>query len=286
LLLLTVTYHDPTQTAEIANQWAELFVTKVNEIYGNTGGEQLVFFEAQFLDAETELDAAEQALIDFQAQNQAVILENRLNALRQAQANQLEKRQQIAMILQDTAGLLEQLEQGGAANVGFSDRLTAFLLQVRAFGGGGDAVQIQVDTSQLEGISREEQIAALAGLQSALTAQLDEVSAALEELEPQILDVQQQKQEADTEASRLERNQTVAEETYTALARKVEEERITSQDTGSGVKLVGKTAVPEEPVGPRKLVNAVVAGMLGGMAAVMAILFGQWRYEYNNVETR
>jgi capsular polysaccharide biosynthesis protein len=44
LLRLTVTYHDPEQTAEIANRWAELFVTRVNEIYGSTGGDQLFFF--------------------------------------------------------------------------------------------------------------------------------------------------------------------------------------------------------------------------------------------------
>ena len=291
LLRLTVTYHDPEQTAEIANRWAELFVTRVNEIYGSTGGDQLFFFEAQLADAETELNATEQALIEFQSRNRALILENRLSALRQAQANQLEKQQQIASILQDTTGLLEQLGEGTTEEAaGYSDQLTALLLQVRAFGGSGDggdtAVpwQIQVDTSQLERISREEQIAGLTGLQAALMAQLAGINAALEELEPQILEIQQQKQEADTESSRLTRNQTVAEETYTALARKVEEERITSQDTGSGVKLVGKTAVPEEPVSPRKLINAIVAGMLGAMVAVIVILFRQWQYD-NRVET-
>jgi uncharacterized protein involved in exopolysaccharide biosynthesis len=282
LLRLTVTYHDPEQTAGIANRWAELFVTRVNEIYGNTGGDQLAFFEAQLADAETELTATEQALIEFQARNRAVILGNRLDALQQAQANQLEKQQQIASILQDTTSLLEQLEQGEAAEAGYSDQLTALLLQVRAFGGSGDGEntavpwQIQVDTSQLERVGREEQIAGLTGLHAALVAQLAGINAALEELEPQILEIQQQKQEVDTEASRLTRTQTVAEETYTALARKVEEERITSQDTGSGVKLVGRTAVPEEPVSPRKLINAIVAGMLGGGLAIIVILFRQW----------
>ncbi len=272
LLRLTVTYGDPEKTAVIANLWADLFVTKVNQIYGNQGGEQLAFFQTQLVDAELELTAAEDALIEFQSRNRSTILNNQLQSLQQTQANQLNKQEQIESITQDIDSLMLELENGAEATS--VDSLTALLLQMRAFGGGETAVpwQIQLDTTQTEEMSLSEQIAMLEGLQGALSTQLIAVEKTLGELEPQILALQQSKQEAETENNRLTRHHTLAQDTYSALASKVEEERITSQDINSGVKLVGKTAVPEEPVGARRLLISLLAVILGGMMVITIIV--------------
>ena len=95
--------------SEITNRWAELFVVRANEVFGSQGDEQLGFFEDQLVGAAQELQQAEQNLIDFQARNRSMILENELLALQQTQADQLAKQRQIALILQDAEGLHEQL---------------------------------------------------------------------------------------------------------------------------------------------------------------------------------
>lgn len=274
LLHLTVTYGDPAKTSEIANLWADLFVTRVNQIYGSQGGEQLAFFQEQLVDAEAELVAAEESLIEFQARNRSTILGNQLQALQQTQSNQLQKQEQIESIIQDIESLLVQLEDGNeSASV---DRLTTLLLQVRAFG-GETAVpwQLQLDTTQTDALSASEQAAVLAGLQAALTAQLTAVETSLTEIEPQLLAVQQSKQEVNTENERLLRDHTLAEQTYSALASKVAEERITSQDVTSGVKLVGKTAVPQKPTGSF-LLPILIAAIMGGGVAILIILGNKW----------
>ena len=143
-------------------------------------------------------------------------------------------------------------------------------------GGAQTAVmpwQIQVDATQANDRTPSEQAAALAGLQSTLSSQLQAVNSTLTDLEPQTLAVQQSKQEAETENARLVRNYTLAEETYSALASKVEEERITSQDVNSGVKLVGKTAVPSEPTKPSLFLNVLVAMMLGFAVGIVFVFY-------------
>ena len=282
ILHLTVTNGDPEETSKIANLWAELFVAKANQIYGNTGGEQLAFFQSQLDDAEVELTVAEEALIEFQAHNQSLILENQLEVLQQTQSSQLNKHQQIESILQDIQGLLAQSEVGSDYDV----QLATVLLQVRAFGGGqsqrGEETtavvpwQIQVDTTQTSDMSPFEQSAMLKGLQSVLSAQVEAVEATVSDLEPQILEVQQLKQAAETENGRLFRNYRLAEDTYTAVASKVEEERITSQDVNSGVKLVGRTAVPDEPTNIGSLMLAIIGAIAGGIVAVFGITAVFW----------
>jgi uncharacterized protein involved in exopolysaccharide biosynthesis len=113
-------------------------------------------------------------------------------------------------------------------------------------------------------------------LKETLQAQSKQLEARLADLEPQLFSVQQEWQEANAEYLRLTRNFTVAEETYTTLARTVDEKRISSQDTTTGLKLASKTAVPEYPSGPRKTVVAIGAGLAGATLAVLSILLVLW----------
>jgi hypothetical protein len=48
----------------------------------------------------------------------------------------------------------------------------------------------------------------------------------------------------------MQRNVELAIDTHTALARTVEEKRITSQENNAGVRLVSRSLPPTAPVGP------------------------------------
>ncbi len=88
--------------------------------------------------------------------------------------------------------------------------------------------------------------------------------------------MQKEKQEGDAEGARLSRDLTVAEETYTALAHKVEEEKITSQNTGSGVRMASKSAVPMNQVNPQTRLIVFIAIGVGLLLGLVIALASEW----------
>jgi uncharacterized protein involved in exopolysaccharide biosynthesis len=280
LLKLTVRNASPETASVIANSWAELFVSWANRTYGDSGEDQLEFFEQRLEDAAVELQEAEQTLVEFQGQNRSVILENELQALQQTHADLLAKQGEINLLFQDIESLLALSQSSSATgSLGTADPFTALVLKLRAFGGPPGAAeetfpwQLQVNTEALAGGDQEQQIR---NLQEALEIQVQRVETALAEIEPEILAVQKERQEADATESLMLRNVLVAEDTHTALARTVEEKRITSEDTNAGVNLVSRSVVPTAPVGPRKTMNSVAAAAGTVFLTVLVIILATW----------
>ena len=135
---------------------------------------------------------------------------------------------------------------------------------------------------QLDGISGfsgttvDEQVVILDDLQETVTSRLVIVETELVEMEPQLLELQEDLQEAEAEYNRLQLNRDVAQETYRSLARKVDEERITSNDMTRGIRLASNAAVPERPEGPRKLFIMAIAGVIAAVIAIAVLVFYQW----------
>jgi len=288
IINLTVKHTDPAVAAGMVNAWAEQFVIWANEIYGYQGDEQLVFFEARLLEAAGQLEAAEQTLVDFQSDNRITILENELLAAQQTQADYLAKRRQTELILQDVDSLLPQLQNGSLTDPIAGQRLTSILLQVRALGGvSGDEVppfQLQLNLDGQADTNGADNRETIIQLRDMLVAQSGQIEERLTSLEPQILALQQEKYQMEVLNNRLNRDLEVAEETYTTLARTVDEKRITSEDTTSGVKLAAKAPVPERPVGPNLVLNAIVAGMAGILLSIFAVILMYWWRDDGAVE--
>lgn len=280
IIKLTVEYKNPEIAAEMANTWAELFVKLANEIYGYQGDEQLVFFETRLSEAADQLETTEQALIDFQTDNRISILANELSAAQQTQADYLAKQRQTELILQDVESLIPQARGGNLTDPIAIERLASILLQVRALGGvpgvGAAPLQIQLALESPTDASGTGNRETILQLRDMLVAQGSQIEERLTSLEPLILSLQQEKYQLEVLNNRLNRDLEVAEETYTTLARTVDEKRITSEDTTSGVKLASKTAVPERPSGPNVILNAIVAGMAGIFLSIVAIILMQW----------
>jgi len=275
---LTVRARDPQEAARIANLWAEIFVTHANRIYG-ASEEELQRLEGQLAQAQAALEAAEQALIEFQARNQASILEARLDSLKSDQDHYLADQRAITYILQDIQALREQLaRQPGERPASLADDLTALFLQLKAFNAQASApIQLQVNSAEsLSNKSIGETMALLNDIARALEAKSVEIKQRLEELQPQILSLQRQLQEIYTESDRLTRQRDLAKETYTALARKVQEMRIAVQGAQRTAELGSWAAAPEEPASPRKLLNTAVAGTLGLMLSTMGAFAAEW----------
>jgi len=284
VVYLLVRHGDPETAAEVANAWATLFVAWAGDIYGTGDGEQLAFYENQLDQVEAELEAAEEALIAFEARNRSSILGNQLSALQDTQTRYLNQERSIRFLLQDMRDLRDQLANeapGGAVSI--ADQLAAVSLQLQAFNAseGQPPLMLQTDAElDLTGKSRQEQVSYLENLIATMGTRLDEIDSNLNELEPQIMALQAEKEAVDVERARLNRDQTVAAETHEALARKVAEERIVAESTDQGVRLASQAAVPVSPAGPGWLSLTVISGMLGltvGVTSVLALIW--WRGE-------
>ncbi|MCK4316863.1 MAG: hypothetical protein KAX24_13940, partial [Anaerolineae bacterium] len=276
LVVLKVRSRSPDDAAAIANLWADRFTTLGNGIYGGTE-KDVAFFEEQGNQARQVLDRADAALIEFQARNQSSIVNAQLSSYRQTQADYLADQRAIAYIVQDIRGLRGQLaQQPGDQPASLADDLTALFLQVKAFG-ASTPIQLQVNSAaSFSNKSLAEQIAFLDDLVVTLEAKSSEINGRLAELEPQILALQQRRQEINVESDLLTSARDLAHETYMTLARKLEEARIAAHDTSGEVRLASQAAAPERPVSPRKMLNTAVAGALGLMLGVFGAFAVEW----------
>ena len=283
LVRLIARHGDPQVAADLANNWASLFTQWANQVYGSQDDQQLAFFEAQLETSREELTAAEERVIEFQAQNRSGILLNQLTALQETQTKYLVERRELSSLLQDIQTLQNQLaNQSGSGTASFADQLSSLVLQLRAYSGTPETplYQLQLDTAEsISNRSRAEQVEYLQGLASAVESRVTQVDEQLEELEPQIMEVQRQKEEADVELMRLTRERDVADTTYLALATKVEEERSAAEGASQGVRLASTSAVPERSVASNRLLYTVGAAALGGIIAVAVISGTVWARE-------
>lgn len=261
LLRLTAQYDDAQTAADIANTWAALFVPWVNNTYGVINDQRLRFFEMQLSNVTNDVEQAELELITFQATNRAVLLQNSLNSHTDTLANLLDEQQILILLLRDTEQLKMQLTSFGENDeVNLAYQLTALNLQLRTFNAEiPTGVQLQLEPeATLTGNNREEQLNFLNTLQNSLIERQTQIEGELTTLEPKILTLQQELQTAVTEEQRLQRSLTKVQETYTALARRVDAERISTNDTSGGVSLASNSAKPQKPVAPRIFVNVIV----------------------------
>jgi polysaccharide biosynthesis transport protein len=280
LVVLTVTSQSPVDAAAIANVWAGQLVQRGRQLYGQDEAD-VAFFEDRVQESQQALAEAESALVDFQARNQAGIVAAQLESLQQAQMDYLEQQRTVAYVIQDVQGLRAQLSgQTGNQAASLADNLTALLLQIKAFNAQTSTpVQLQVDgNAGFSGTSPAQQRAFLDGLATTLEAKAVEIGGSLSRLEPQILTAQRDLQAMTVESDALTRSRDLARDTYMTLARKLEEARISSQEANGALHVGSQAAIPERPVGPRRLFNTAVAGLAAGLVGIIgAFVIEYWR---------
>jgi len=272
LVRLAATGTDPNQAQAIVNAWAALYVAYANELYQQQSN-SVTFFEAQVAEASQELEKAEQALIDFQARNPINVVEAQLESKQMALSDYLAADRTISLIIQDARSLQQQLaQQDDNAPVTLADELAALYLQVDALNAQASVpIQLQIGGSgSLASRTVSEQVALLDALINALQDKAIEIRREIDALEPEILELQEAQQAAQVELDGLTRIRDVADDTYSTLARKLDEVNVAAQDESGEVRLASQAAVPTDPVSPRKALNTVFGGLLGLMVGIAA----------------
>jgi succinoglycan biosynthesis transport protein ExoP len=275
LLRLSVRHRDAATAMWMVNTWAELFVAQTNEVLGDQGSQQLLFYEEQRDSAQQKLAAAEQTLAGFQASNRIGVAQVELTATQNSLAAYLEEQRKIELLQRDRAALRAQLaaQEGDALA---ADQLALSLLYLRAFGDEGTPLELQWNEGG-EAVSREQLITTLDVMEVTLQGSAETIESQFAASEPRLLALQAEVQRLAAEEERLRQEVTLAMETYTALARQVTEESITSQDTSRGLRIASQAILPDEPVAPRPALNGVLAAVVALAGLVGLTLFRQWR---------
>lgn len=279
LIQLTVKTPDPELSVQIANRWVNIFVVSANRIYGATDGDQLPFFEAQFVDAKNNLDSAHNALIEFQSRNLERILVSRQQSLEVSLSNLYTRQQEIGMLQRDIQTLIDQLGQQPATQTASqSVELSVLLLQTRAFSVRQTTYSLQF---QISGASETtstlgDLIRQLNGLLEAMQGQLADLELEINQLEPLITETQRQLEEATSEKDSLNSQLRLAQETYQVVGRKVDETRISSQDTSGQVKVASYAHPKDEPAGPGRVLIVAVAGVAAFVLTTVVVLVLEW----------
>ena len=284
LVLLTVRSRDPVLSEQIANQWVDIFELNANQVYSTQDQSQITFFQTQLEDARLELDKANTAMVDFQARNRENILNDRLTALQNSLAVLLEDQQSSGVLLDDISSLISQFESQAASQpASQSMQYSVLLLQNRAYSEAGpdggtstNGFQVQLTNNPEGAPTVQNQIQQLQALQSVIEDQLANLNQQINDLEPQITDTQRDLQLAVSEKDDLTRTLNIAQETYTTLARKVEETRIASQDTSGAVRLASYSLANDKPAGTGRLIITAAAGAAGFFLSVVIILMFYW----------
>jgi uncharacterized protein involved in exopolysaccharide biosynthesis len=282
ILKLIVTTENPDDSASLANQWAEELIAKANAIYFSQD-QQLIFLEDQLTNAKNDLNQADKALVNFQAQNQLNILTNQLNSVLQNQRDYLALQRNIAYLDNSLQGLRSQLVSNPSDKATIADQLSALLLQFQTFNsltmGSVNTIPLQIqftDPASFGSLENQAQIKILDNLAAGIQDRATQVGEDLKTLEPQILNLQQSVQQYQADQDKLQNTRDIAQQTYTTLAQSVDQTRISSSDPSDELQLASSALPPPQPLPRNRLRNTLIAGFVGVFLAVIAVLVWEW----------
>lgn len=279
LVHLTAVHNDPEQAAAIANAWAAVFVAWANGIYSKQGGQRLLFFQEQLEEAETALVSATDAWVTFNGINHSALISDTLSFYQQTRRGYLRQQQELENLRSSVSSFHRQIAAMPAGeDVSFADQLTFYQLQSRVLNDGQSTpIILQTGTdNDLIRAARSDYLLLAEGLLHTLSLKTEQLAQALVEIEPQILTLQQQRQQLLAEEFRLQKELEVARETVISLSYKVEEERITARDSSSGFRLASRAGLPQQPVYGRGFRLSLLAGLWGATAVIGFLLAQVW----------
>ena len=282
IVILAVRLKDAQEAARLAKLWATELVKRMNLTFGGRDETQVKFFEKQLADSQQVVAAAAQALQNFEARNERAELQNKLNNLLNQQNEWLRRIRVIEAVQADGRLFLEQLRSlPGESRLSSQEQTNLFLLQMRIYGdtlaGISSASQYQLVVPNLTSeMTVAEYQKNLSAWLDSLETQKSDVKANLDEILPQIEDLQGQIQGLDNQRKKLDLDYNLATETLTTLSRKYDETRIAVQDSNGFASIASYPVAPKKPVSRHTLRNSGLAFVLGAFVAVFGVLVWDW----------
>ncbi|MFQ5595521.1 MAG: GumC family protein, partial [Anaerolineae bacterium] len=281
LLTIQVKNEDPQLAATLANTWAETYVTYVNPLFSDVG-QTPATLAPQVEGAGTNYQAAEQALVQFLADNQIQRLQREVGDLQRRIDKQYADLRELDDLIDDTRVLQSQFEQGVASTMPTSlgNSLAAVFLRARAFTAQSGAqleTQLQLDpaawaTDPQDAAAWQEEADALLAILKVRRQELAQTVES-EDWEQQLLSLQSELERERARQKELTDTRDLTWDTYSSLRRKYAEVKVATEAPDLQVSIAMHADAPEKPVSPRKALNVALAGALGLMVGVFGAFF-------------
>jgi uncharacterized protein involved in exopolysaccharide biosynthesis len=286
LIAVKVTHKDPKLAADIANTLAKEFTASITQMTRQQASESSQFLKGQLEIEKRNLDEATLELKEFLSQprgveelrqefdskllmittfkTQLVEKEVELNRFKAGLAiseQELKKTPQV-IVTKKSVGQDPLLNQIIAENNGISIK---------------DAAQITMENEEVnEGYIRlstktsEYKIAV-----SEISREIDIIRTKIDTTQKELETIQLELADKGHNQALIQRKVDLSQGTYDTFLNKYEEIRIAeSTEIGdSTINIVSQAVTPEEPVGPRRMLNLAIAGALGMMVGVAIVLF-------------
>jgi succinoglycan biosynthesis transport protein ExoP len=286
LIEIVITHTDPELAATMANTLAEEFVEFINEQSKERVNQSIVVLEQQLASEEEKMNAALDAYTNFLSESRGVAhVEQTYNA-KVALLTQFQTELAQTKVALDTtkAGLAAgEKELANLSPVVITEKslLEDDLMRVYVSDTTGESL------SQLAGLRMESQevndayIAllelvnmdrmAVKQLENKLVSLEDAIGQTAREIETLQIELAEKKAVEERLLNKLEDTKR----TYDRLVQKYDEALIASaiDSAEAQINLVAPAWVPVTPVGPRKMLNLALAGMLGVMLGSFVVLF-------------
>lgn len=295
IVQLTISANDPEEAQYITNTLANTFVGEGLSYKRLEARNLRRFLEEQLNIVSTHLDESERNLELFKERNQVVVLDVEAKKKIEKLAEFEAKRSRVAAERDGILKLLDQVQDTAPSNdllevVGSSSyqEITAFPslitnptiqslkeqlieLQIRKKDLSSRFTDAHPDLSVLnaqielvEKSLRDTAIDYIHALGSEITALNHTVNSIQEELE--------RLPAKEVELARLERKAKVNEEIYTLLLRRSKEAQISEASQIGDIRIVDPAEIPEEPVRPKKRLNAIL-GLVFGLTLGVSMAF-------------
>lgn len=283
---LTIVSKDANESVRLANLWADEFTQRANSIYSGQDSSQLEIFNSQLSDSRQTLQKAEQALVDFQKQNEIQVLTNQINSLLSGQSETLTWQRTIRRAQDDGRSLLKQIDSLAAdSKIDSVNALSWTILRSRyysespATSSTSNDIQLQIPAiNSNEAVTVAEQKKSLTDWIAALDQQYQASQDSLNGLEAKITDLQSRIQNWQNEQKQLELERDLASETFTTLSRKTEEVQISLQDQSGDVRVAGHAIKPNKPSSKNVVQNVLIGAVLGLILASFGVVVQNlWR---------
>lgn len=287
LYTLSVQSENSREAAELANNWADMVVLKINADFFNYDESLVDQFETQFVAAKIKLDRAQAALLDFVENDPRALMEDRLESIKAEQTQTFLKKRLLKEAKFDSQGVLAQLElESDDSRVDDSYRISYLLLQSKLYSGGSDILlESPMDSFTFSTLSQQElDIMTVSEFRDRLEnwiSVIDEQIAQLEgEEETYITTINQLESEIqslDYQEEILDSDYDTFQNTYQILLKKYEEISLTMEDIGAGyAKLASAAAVPEKRLGHNTIQNTLIGGVAGGFLGLAGVVIADW----------
>lgn len=255
---------------------------------------------------EREIATRQQTLASYQQARSVVLsrpIDMQVQTQEEALANRYADLARIDTWLAQAQALLNQVQSGSRTGAADLNNLIALVMLQSGIYSSENALELQLDGGSIGELAdvgrqdvealisvleqrRADTVERIGGLQSELVgadfAELDldashPINQRLDTLDGEIMQLQAQKEAQEAELRQLEQVREQAWETYQTLRRKLTEEEIAANTTGTEVRVVSSAILPDEPSGGLLpvLVAAAAFGLLLSLLAIFT--FAWWR---------